>query len=872
MITSEELEARLWDGANNLRGSMDASRYKDYMLGLMFYKFLSEKTLESYRKTTHTKATGKELIQEYQSMWETRGEKLRERFLKSPGYYIQPDDLYDKWVEDIHNSKLSARNTDGSTFALENVTHAFENFDRMILKSENKADFEGLFSQIDLTDSALGPNLNARSKNISSLINIFKDLSIIDLQKNDVIGDAYEYLIGQFAMESGKKAGEFYTPHQVSDVIARIITHSVEGLTSIYDPCVGSGSLLLTVKYYLDDEKKKSLHYYGQEKNTATYNLTRMNLMLHDVKPAMMDIRNADTLEDDWPEDPSRPDEGRLFDAVVMNPPYSLKNWNTKPLTVSDPRFEIAGTLPPETKGDYAFLLHGLYHLGPDGTMAIVLPHGVLFRGAAEGTIRERLIEHNVIDTIIGLPDKLFTNTGIPVIVMVLKKNRPLGAPILFIDASKGFTKSGKNNHLRERDIAKIVDTYLDRHEESGYSHLAPLAEIKENGYNLNIPRYVERMDDDIPQDVDGHLLGGIPQANIEEQDVLMTVVPEHVRAAFRAVRPGYVEMTEGVAELRENVLSDARVTSEEDKLRGEVDAYIARYWDAFRSIRAEGAHPNIVRYHSTMLQEIKDLLSRHRFLDIYNGYQIIADLWAESLTQDMEIIASVGFYEAAKLREPNMVEKKTKDKDQKELVQDGWNGRIVPNAIVAEVLFAERLQKLREAEDTQQAAKAAVDDWVEKASDETSLEGEVLGDCLKEDKSGNKTGFDSKRVNAAIKQTPKDSEEAKILQAVKQAMKESSAANSAVKKQNKELKIAVENRYASFTPHEIDLLLWRKWFDRLADRIVHLVREPYEKELATIAMLRERYAQTLDEIDGEISKQEKAFEAMQQELVVTEG
>lgn len=308
MITSEELEARLWEGANNLRGSMDASRYKDYMLGLMFYKFLSEKTLEAYQKTTHTKATGKDLLHEYQAMWETRGEKLRERFLNCPGYYIQPDDLYDKWVEEIDDGK----------FELQHVIDAFSNFDRMILKSESQDDFEGLFSKIDLVDSALGPNLNARSKNISSLIQIFRGLSIIDLQKNDVIGDAYEYLIGQFAMESGKKAGEFYTPHQVSDVIARIVSHSVKSLTSIYDPCVGSGSLLLTVKYYLDDEKKKSLHYYGQEKNTATYNLTRMNLMLHDVKPAMMDIRNADTLEDDWPEDPSRPDEGRLFDAVVM--------------------------------------------------------------------------------------------------------------------------------------------------------------------------------------------------------------------------------------------------------------------------------------------------------------------------------------------------------------------------------------------------------------------------------------------------------------------------------------------------------------------------------------------------------------------------
>ena len=549
----------------------------------------------------------------------------------------------------------------------------------------------------------------------------------------------------------------------------------------------------------------------------------------------------------------------------IFNPPYSLKNWNTKPLTVSDPRFEMAGILPPDNKGDYAFLLHGLYHLGPDGTMAIVLPHGVLFRGAAEGTIRERLIEHNVIDTIIGLPDKLFTNTGIPVIILVLKKNRPLGAPVLFIDAAKGFQKSGKNNRLRERDIAKIVDTYLARREERGYSHLATLAEIKENGCNLNIPRYVERVDDDIPHDVDGHLKGGIPQANIEAQDVLMTIVPEHVRAAFRELRPGYVEMTEDVVTLRDRVLSDARVTSEEARLRGEIETYIKKYWDAFRAIRSEGAHPNIVRYHDTMLEEIKTILSRHRFLDIYSGYQIIADLWADSLTHDMELIGSEGFYEAAKLREPNMVEKTVKGK--KTAVQEGWNGRVVPNDLVAEILFADQLKALRAAEDKQQAAKAAVADWAEKAADENSAEGEALGDCLKDDKSG----FDAKQLNSAIKQAAKGSEDAKLLQAVKQAMSDVTAANRVVNEQKKALKLAVEARYQTFTHEEIDQLLWRKWFDRLADRIAHLAREPYEKELDTIAMLRERYAQTLDEIDGEISKQEAAFEAMQAELALTE-
>jgi type I restriction enzyme M protein len=238
-------------------------------------------------------------------------------------------------------------------------------------------------------------------------------------------------------MESGKKAGEFYTPKQVSEVMAQIVAKSGK-IKSIYDPTVGSGSLLLTVGKHMPENDRKMLHYYGQERNTATYNLTRMNLLLHGVRPERMTVRNGDTLAEDWPEDPERPNEGVLFDAVVMNPPYSVKNWNREDLKVSDPRFEIAGVLPPNSRGDYAFLLHGLYHLGPEGTMAIVLPHGVLFRGGTEGEIRKRLLDRDLIDTVIGLPEKLFTNTGIPVCVIILKKNRDLKDPVLMIDASKG--------------------------------------------------------------------------------------------------------------------------------------------------------------------------------------------------------------------------------------------------------------------------------------------------------------------------------------------------------------------------------------------------------------------------------------------------
>ena len=353
MITSEEIKRRLWDGANNLRGTMDASRYKDYMLGLMFYKFLSDKTLQTFKETAGL-SDNANVLEEYRKAHEEYGEELETMIQQILGYHVTPEHLYQTWEEDIENGD----------FELSEVMDSLNAFERSIAATDDSDDFKGLFSSsvIDLTNTALGSDLNKRSKNIRDLIGLFADLNMVDLQNGDVLGDAYEYLISQFASDSGKKAGEFYTPVQVSEVIAQIIARTTE-IKSIYDPTVGSGSLLLTVGKHLSKDDRKNLHYYGQEYITATFNLTRMNLLLHDVRPENMTIRNGNTMASDWPEDPSRPGEGVQFDAVVMNPPYSDKSWNKhedKPLKVSDPRFSEFGTLPPESKGDFAYLMHGL--------------------------------------------------------------------------------------------------------------------------------------------------------------------------------------------------------------------------------------------------------------------------------------------------------------------------------------------------------------------------------------------------------------------------------------------------------------------------------------------------------------------------------
>lgn len=574
MITSEEIKRRLWDGANELRGSMDASRYKDYMLGLMFYKFLSDKTLETFKVASGIGQMSElELVEAYTKAKAEYGEMLEQMIQNVLGYYVSPEYLYQTWIKDINSGD----------FEVQKVIDSLNHFERTIAVSGDSDDFQGLFSNstLDLTDTALGSNLNERSKNIKALILLFADLNMVALQKGDVLGDAYEYLIGQFAMESGKKAGEFYTPRQVSEVMAQIVARTSD-IKSIYDPTVGSGSLLLTVGKHLDEDAQKNLSYYGQEKNTATYNLTRMNLLLHGVRPEKMTIKNGDTLSQDWPEDPERPNEGVQFDAVVMNPPYSAKNWNRSGLKVSDPRFEVAGVLPPDSKGDFAFLLHGLFHLGQNGTMAIVLPHGVLFRGSAEGEIRKRLLQKNYIDAIIGLPSNLFTNTGIPVVVIILKKNRKFDDPVLIIDASHSFIKVGKQNVLQEKDIAKIVDTYVERREEEGYSHLATREEIMENEYNMNIPRYIQVNEEEIPHDVDAHLLGGIPQRNIDDLKVLQSTVPDVLKRSLKEIREGYVELLKPVEEISNDVLSDARIVEISKEIESKTKNYIDKYWDVF--------------------------------------------------------------------------------------------------------------------------------------------------------------------------------------------------------------------------------------------------------------------------------------------------
>ena len=854
VITSDEIKKRLWDGANELRGSMNASQYMDYMLGLMFYKFLSDKTLEQVRMTEQLyELTEEELVNHYKNVYDEYQKQYIDLIRQQLGYYIQPEYLYQRWIQDINEGR----------FELETIRASLDDFERTIAGGQNPDDFENLFSSLDLTNQALGKDLNERSKNIKELISLFADLNMVALQKTDILGDAYEYLIGQFAMEAGKKAGEFYTPRQVSEVMAQIVTLSGD-VTSVYDPTVGSGSLLLTVKQHLSSQEQKNLNYYGQEKNTATYNLTRMNLLLHGVRPEKMTIRNADTLAQDWPEDPKRPNEAVQFDAIVMNPPYSLKKWNSDGLTISDPRFSFVGMMPPDKTGDYAFLLHGLYHLGQKGTMAIVLPHGVLFRSGAEGAIRQRLIDKNYIDAVIGLPSKLFANTGIAVCIVVLKKNRSIGDSILVIDASKHFTKGKDHNILQDKDIARIVDTYSQRIENTGYSHLVSLDELKKNDYNLNIPRYVEQIETEIPHHVDAHLYGGIPKEDFNKLPILTTVTKDILSMHLQEIRNGYYDI-KNMDTLRVDILDSASVEEVNGKLNKQIEVYVEKYWENLKSVNEQ---TGLAGLKSAMLADAKRLFMDIKWVDSYEAYQVVAELWNTIFNHDLEIIAASGFYESARMTEPNMVSKG--QGKNKRMVQEGVRGSIIPNDLIEEILFSEKKKELEVIQVELENVSDELSELVEAAKVEESDEYYALNDLIKRNDEGETTEtFDAKLVKKELKNLGPTDDAYQLVKQTNDLLEKTKKLKKISKNNREALNDEICARFGTLTHDEIDQLLRIKWFGSFVAVMTDILRAPILKEIDTLLMLKTRYSDTVRSLDAAIDDLEKSIEDMTKELVL---
>ncbi|MCG8329981.1 MAG: type I restriction-modification system subunit M [Chitinophagales bacterium] len=482
----KQLEQQLWNIANTLRGKMNADEFRDYILGFIFYKYLSERMHLYANKILKEDGIKYEDIVENTEEGQEYLEAIKEESVLQLGYFLKPSELFHAIAE--------RGNGNGSKqFILDDLANILNSIEQSTMGTESEDDFDKLFEDLDLTSTKLGRTESAKNELISKVLSHLDEIDFqLENTELDVLGDAYEYLIAQFASGAGKKAGEFYTPQEVSMVLAKLVTTGKTKLKSVYDPTCGSGSLLLRVAR----EVKEVSAFYGQELNRTTYNLARMNMILHGIHYRKFDIRQEDTLE--------RPQHlEERFEAIVANPPFSAK-WTANPLHMSDDRFSQYGKLAPKSKADFAFVQHMIYHLNDNGQMAVVLPHGVLFRGAAEAYIRKYLIEdRNFLDAVIGLPANIFYGTSIPTCILIFKKCREHPDDILFIDASNDYEKNKNQNRLREQDINKIISTYRERKAIEKYSHLASMDEIVENEYNLNIPRYVDTFEEEEPIDIE---------------------------------------------------------------------------------------------------------------------------------------------------------------------------------------------------------------------------------------------------------------------------------------------------------------------------------------------------------------------------------
>ena len=731
-MNKQQLAAKIWESANQMRSKIEANEYKDYILGFIFYKYISDKQVEFAKSQDFTQA-------DIEAFSENDTETV-EFIQRNVGYFIAYEHLFSTWIEQ------------GGDFDVSNVRDGLSAFSRLI-HDDHKRLFENIFQTLETGLSKLGETAAKQSKAISDLIQLIKEIPMDGRQGYDVLGFIYEYLIEKFAANAGKKAGEFYTPHEVSLLMSEIIAGHVKDRDKIdiYDSCSGSASLLLnigrSVAKYVDDED--NIKYFAQELKQNTYNLTRMNLVMRGIKPSNIQTRNGDTLEDDWPffedNDPVNTYNPLYLDAVVSNPPYSQK-WDPEHKE-NDARFSRFG-LAPKSKADYAFLLHDLYHLKPDGIMAIVLPHGVLFRGGEEGEIRKQLIENDHLDAIIGLPPNIFFGTGIPTIILVLKQKRQ-NNDVLIVDAAKGFAKEGKNNKLRASDIKKIVDTVTGRESVPRYSRVVPKDEIRQNDYNLNIPRYVDSSDPAESWDLYSSMFGGIPNSELDDLGEFWKAFPG-LRSALFVDSVTESSTDNGTPYVQPKVDDLAEATRQHPEVQAYPEQFTAAFADLGPWLRGELIDQmltlNVPRQESVIGEAIFERLAPLPLIDKYHAYQLLADEW-QQIAIDLEILQTEGF-EASRVVDPNMV---TKKKDNKEVeVQEGWKGRIIPFDLVQRMHFKEELDALTEKRDRRSDVSTELEEVIESLSEEDG-EDKVLNEA------GDK--FVAGELNNEIKEQLKDVE-----------------------------------------------------------------------------------------------------------------
>lgn len=838
-MNKQQLAAKIWESANSMRSKIGADEYKDYILGFIFYKYLSDKEERWLSKQGYTTDDIREYVNE-------DDEETVATAQGSLGYFIAYENLFSTWI----GMK--------SEFSVDNVRTALSSFARLIYPSHKKV-FAGIFTTLEKGLSSLGGNTREQTKAVSDLIHLINDIPMNGRQDYDVLGFIYEYLISMFAANAGKKAGEFYTPHEVSLLMSEIIAHHLQGRKEIkiYDPTSGSGSLLINIGHaaakYMDN--KNSIRYYAQELKANTYNLTRMNLVMRGILPDNIVTRNGDTLEEDWPyfdeSDPAATYEPLYVDAVVSNPPYSQR-WEPSGKE-SDPRYARYG-LAPKSKADYAFLLHDLYHLKPNGMMTIVLPHGVLFRGGEEGEIRRNLIENNNIDTIIGLPANIFFGTGIPTIIMVLRQKRE-NRDVLIIDASKGFAKEGKNNKLRASDIRRITDTVINRLDIPKYSRKVSVEEIRSNDYNLNIPRYVDSSENVENWDMYALMFGGIPETELAELAEYWQLFPSLKQELFSS-DGSYAAVR--VENLKSSILEN-----------DDVQKFQCKYKDVFSDFQAfmrqllidKAEDISIVKAEDEITSNIFKRFADVRLIDKYHAYEIFHTGYVD-IAGDLEIIQVEGM-DATKQVDPNMVLKKKNGKEHE--VQDGWKGHVLPFELVQKEMLPNELSSIESKKNRLQEIPAEKESVLMEMSEDDKA---VISDALDD----NNAAFIMKNLPGMIKQLKRDD---KVLYAgiieqlsiVESLCKEEKQLKVAVRKEELDLHVKTKDVIENLSDEEIKFLLEKKWIEPIYDEIVHLPNVMLDAFRKKIDKLAEKYADTYEDIEIEIAKTEQSLTEMLEDL-----
>lgn len=840
-MNKQQLAAKIWQSANQMRSKIEANEYKDYILGFIFYKYLSDSQITYAKNKYFTDEDIKNLTED--------DIEVVESFRSNIGYFISHKNLFSTWIEK------------GLDFDISNVRDALSAFNSLISPNYKKL-FDGIFDTLQTGLSKLGDTAASQTKAVRDLIHLIKDIPMNGRQNYDMLGFIYEYLIGMFAANAGKKAGEFYTPHEVSLLMSEIIADHLKDKREIqiYDPTSGSGSLLInigkSVAKHIDNVD--NIKYYAQELKQNTYNLTRMNLIMRGILPGNIEVRNADTLEDDWPlfdeSDPIGTYKHLSVDAVVSNPPYSQK-WDSTNKEY-DPRYSGYG-LAPKGKADYAFLLHDLYHVLDDGIMTIVLPHGVLFRGGEEGTIRKNLIEKNNIDAIIGLPPNIFFGTGIPTIIMVLRKKRDRDN-VLIIDASKGFVKEGKNNKLRACDIKRIADTFINRESIPNYSRVVEKEEIRENEYNLNIPRYVDSSDRAESWDIYSTMFGGIPVNEINELHKYWDALPGLKEEIFAKTSDSYAELK---SEDTKQIISESKTVKEFENNFNES----FKDFDDFmiRKLLTEPSAINITMQEPIFSEEIFGRLKTIPLIDKYDAYQLLSNQW-EVISVDLEVIQTEGF-NATKKVEPNMVFKKVKGKDQE--VQEGWMGRVIPFELVQETLLDEELQELKQKENRLAEIVSEIEELFDSLS-EDDKEGDTVNDA-KDSFVNAEVIKEAKQLNAEIKDNGKfedDSYEAIILK-VDKLITEQKKLNKEVKTVTAALHMKTKATIEELTDDQVNELLELKWITPLIDSLGKLPKTTLQQLTDKVQALAEKYSTTFADITNEIKEVSSLLSQQMDEL-----